>query len=889
MSRIPALTRRSDVERNGALPQTRGQVRIEDDDRAHLLSKKDDDLGRLQSGNGSSSWGGDGDYSRRMQKREQLLYTLNNDDDFAADASVANRGIVNLRNSRRQRLLIVFTFLGFLTRFWDISHPGQVVFDEVHFGGFASKYIRRTYFFDLHPPVAKLMITFAAWIMGYNGEFTFKEIGMDYASHDNVYVPYVAMRSVTALCGTLLVPVTFMTSMELGMSTIGASLATVLVLVEPIFITQSRLILLDSILLIFIALTAFARARFANLRRRPWSAQWKKWMALQGLFIALALGSKWVGLFVMALVGFHTIADLWFLLGDLRLSLADWTEHFTIRLGTLIILPIIGYIIPYWIHLMILDTTGPGIGFHRNDFAKGLKTAVYENSDMIEMEGEITFQHFNPNLDIPSSPGGRKTPEAWKAFLHSHSSNYPHTNRQQVTAYGFTDMNNFWSLHDGRTEEEKRVQEADYENRMKDIWALHPPKSRLHRLEYFMNDSIVRLEHTRTKLNLYAYDYDPPITKGDGKLMLSCNPGKGHRFKIVVDMEKTAKALADRLQRKSEKDRVDYLLKFIPESKLGEMVTKAGTTDFERVIREGDPTIRSNLHRFQIVLHGQKEQCAVMTHRVQLPAWGWNQYETLCTTDLTDPNTFWKVDESNRFRFEDFTTLPPQNPDRNTVFRRLLDIVELQIINWNTNQNLSSEHYFGSRPWSWPILRRGISFWQDKKAHQQIYLLGNVFTFYLILGAVGLYFFAGMLYLIRWRRGYQDLTSMQWARYTSILTFSMLGWFLHWAPFNLMHRQLFLHHYLPAHWFAILAFAGIFEHFTTVFLKSQLHRLYFAGAISFMALCTFWFLSPLTYGSTVSHWRARHMQIFSTWDIETYPDDGHPDDYVAGLEEAVTD
>lgn len=29
---------------------------------------------------------------------------------------------------------VVMTLLGFITRFWGISHPDQVVFDEVHFG-----------------------------------------------------------------------------------------------------------------------------------------------------------------------------------------------------------------------------------------------------------------------------------------------------------------------------------------------------------------------------------------------------------------------------------------------------------------------------------------------------------------------------------------------------------------------------------------------------------------------------------------------------------------------------------------------------------------------------------------------------------------------------------
>lgn len=30
--------------------------------------------------------------------------------------------------------LAVITVLAFITRFWGISHPNQVVFDEVHFG-----------------------------------------------------------------------------------------------------------------------------------------------------------------------------------------------------------------------------------------------------------------------------------------------------------------------------------------------------------------------------------------------------------------------------------------------------------------------------------------------------------------------------------------------------------------------------------------------------------------------------------------------------------------------------------------------------------------------------------------------------------------------------------
>jgi hypothetical protein len=70
-------------------------------------------------------------------------------------------------------LLVVFSCPG-LPSSRDANLPS---FDEVHFGGFASKYIRRRFFMDVHPPLAKLLITLSAWIGGFDGVFDFKDIG----------------------------------------------------------------------------------------------------------------------------------------------------------------------------------------------------------------------------------------------------------------------------------------------------------------------------------------------------------------------------------------------------------------------------------------------------------------------------------------------------------------------------------------------------------------------------------------------------------------------------------------------------------------------------------------------------------------------------------------
>ena len=99
-------------------------------------------------------------------------------------------------------------------------------FDEVHFGKFAAYYLQRSYYFDVHPPFAKLLFGLAGWFVGFDGSFEFENIGDSYITNN---VPYVGMRMLPALLGTATVPLVYLIMKECGHSTVASALSAVLV------------------------------------------------------------------------------------------------------------------------------------------------------------------------------------------------------------------------------------------------------------------------------------------------------------------------------------------------------------------------------------------------------------------------------------------------------------------------------------------------------------------------------------------------------------------------------------------------------------------------------------------------------------------------------------
>lgn len=105
-------------------------------------------------------------------------------------------------------------------------------------------------------------------------------------------------------------------------------------------------------------------------------------------------------------------------------------------------------------------------------------------------------------------------------------------------------------------------------------------------------------------------------------------------------------------------------------------------------------------------------------------------------------------------------------------------------------------------------------------------------------------------------------------KYDSLCGFLFLGWALHYLPFYLMGRQLFVHHYFPALYFAILLACSVFDLVTST-LRPRI-RLQIAAVLLIVAIWNYVYFSPIVYGNPWTKAKCRSAQWLKTWDFSWY-------------------
>mmetsp|Transcript_20912 Transcript_20912/g.34463 ORF Transcript_20912/g.34463 Transcript_20912/m.34463 type:complete len:584 (-) Transcript_20912:302-2053(-) len=324
--------------------------------------------------------------------------------------------------------IVILVVLAFYTRYRKLSQPDEVVFDEVHFGGFTNHYLRGEYFFDIHPPLGKLLIALAAKIAkpNYDGKFDFGKIH----NHFDDEVPYVAMRFLPATACALQVVVMYMVSRQMGLSSNVALAAASGVLFETSILAQGRLILLDSFLLLFITCTAWANLKLSEYGVNPKvKGSETFWVVVTGIFAGCAASIKWTALAAVGGVVFHQ--GLLFLVSIVTLPLdfiqtrrikgnklktefkwKTFVRHpcYNIVARTAFILAVAGivYIVFQWAHFKILYRMGDSffMDFHTEGFRATIQGDVKKPRAGIRPSGfwskvtELTTTMFSANKGI---------------------------------------------------------------------------------------------------------------------------------------------------------------------------------------------------------------------------------------------------------------------------------------------------------------------------------------------------------------------------------------------------------------------------------------------------------------------------------------------------------
>lgn len=117
--------------------------------------------------------------------------------------------------------------------------------------------------------------------------------------------------------------------------------------------------------------------------------------------------------------------------------------------------------------------------------------------------------------------------------------------------------------------------------------------------------------------------------------------------------------------------------------------------------------------------------------------------------------------------------------------------------------------------------------------------------------------------MIRWQRGFPDLTldDIDQIHYAGI--YPVIGWFLHYMPFIAMARVTYVHHYYPALYFAILS-AGFCVDWTTRNWRKDLQWAFYC--MLYVATAgMFWYFRAICFGMEGNHAQWKHLKWLESW------------------------
>jgi dolichyl-phosphate-mannose-protein mannosyltransferase len=195
------------------------------------------------------------------------------------------------------------------------------------------------------------------------------------------------------------------------------------------------------------------------------------------------------------------------------------------------------------------------------------------------------------------------------------------------------------------------------------------------------------------------------------------------------------------------------------------------------------------------------------------------------------------------------------------------DFIHLNVAMATSNNALvpdpDKQDDLASKFWQWPILHVGLRMcsWADDIV--KYFLLGNPFVYWASTASLGVLGLMVAWYLVRWQRGYDELTKTDIDQIHYAGLYPALGWFLHYYPFIAMARVTYVHHYYPALYFAILVLGFITD--WTLRRQNRVIQTVAYGILYATVIGLYIYFMPICWGMVGPNKQYSYMKWFDRW------------------------
>jgi dolichyl-phosphate-mannose--protein O-mannosyl transferase len=248
---------------------------------------------------------------------------------------------------------LILTLIAILVHFAGLSHPGQVVFDEYHFGKFVNAYCcTRQMIFDIHPPHPKLIMSLFATLGGYTGNLGFTTIGESLSGG-----PVAALRLWPALTGTMIPLVGFLLLRRWRVPVAWAFAGGLALALDNALLIQTRIMALDGQLILGSMLALW----LCEILLEERSTAQRLGLCLGiGAAVALSVSAKFTGLAIIPVI----MARLAWHLFDAGMKPSGFLEPVAGFIMALAGFTVV-YLIGWKAHFFLLNQPGPGDAFYK--------------------------------------------------------------------------------------------------------------------------------------------------------------------------------------------------------------------------------------------------------------------------------------------------------------------------------------------------------------------------------------------------------------------------------------------------------------------------------------------------------------------------------------------